>query len=289
MHYTYKQVQKDDCSFLEKLFKVEEYHPIFFENETTEDMWLQRYDQIKSFQIIYDKSEPIGVVDIKNKEDHIFLRLLALLQTKRNKHHGTNILEDIKHAHNKKIVVDVMESNQKAIAFYENNGFIQIGTKIEDYEKNGMHKYIIYEQITIVPYQESSYVDLLSIRVDEASIKFVSTSENILYKHLKNKSNTKLLLFYLKGNIIGCVLIRQNDEFNNFFIWQLLIDQSYQNNKIGFVATKQIIKKLKCEYNTYSILTTVLNDNTRSKHFFTKLGFLLHSTDIKGKETNYIL
>lgn len=289
MHYTYKPLQKTDCSFLEKLFKYEEYQPFFFESKTSKEDWLNRFEDIKSFQIIYDQLNPIGVIDIKSKEDHIFLSLLALLHNERNLHHGTKILEDINNAHHKRIVLDVMERNTKAKAFYENIGFIEIGSTLEDHEQNGIHKYIAYEQIKIVPYQEINYQDLYSLQVDEESKIYVSSPENILYKHLKDKENTRLLLFYLQNKIIGCILIRQNNEYNNFFIWQLLIDKQYQNKGIGFIATRQIIKKLKKEYNTYSIITTVLNDNGRSKHFFTKLGFILHSTEIEEDESNYIL
>ncbi len=290
MHYKYLQLQKSDCSFLERLFKVKEYQPIFFENNTKESDWLRRFKQIKDFKIIYNRNEPIGVINIIKENNCISLSLLALLSTERNKHHGTRIIEDVIHGYpDKRIIVDVMKSNQKAIHFYESLGFIKIKEKIEVYEKEGDIPYNIYELVIIKDYNDFLYQDLLSIQVDPLSKEFVSSPENILYKHLQHKENTRLKLFYLDEKVVGCILLRQNTEYNSFFIWQFLIDEIYQNKNIGYLIAKQIIKKLKQEYSTYSILTTVLNNNKRSHHFFLKLGFTVHSIETKEPETNYIL
>lgn len=289
MHFIYQTVRKEDLSFIERLFKHPNYEANFFEFNTSLELWKSRYEEIKTFQLIYKGKEQIGVLNLDSKDGVIDITLLVFDFQKTNKGYGRLVLQDIIVAHpNKRIKVDAMESNIKAIRLYKNNGFVEVGTKIDDYGKNGFCKYILLERVQNVLYEEKYYKEFLDLKPGEESKEFVSSPENILYKHLKDKTHTKLRLFKLQNNYIGCLLLKHNKEYRNVFIWQFLIDSNYQNRGIGTIIIKTLLSELKEMYNDYDIITTVMDNNHVSKKLFTKVGFIIHSYEPKQFETNYI-
>lgn len=289
MHFIYQALRKEDLPFIEKLFKYPSYDATFFELNTSLKHWQDRFEEIKTFQLIYKGKEQIGILNLDSKNGVIDITLLAFCFEKTNKGYGRLVLQDIIIAHpNKRITVDAMKSNVKAIRFYKNNGFVEVGTKIEDYEENGLHKYVLFERVQNLLYEDKYYKEFLNLNPGEENKEFVSSPENILYKHLKDKTNTKLQLFKLQNNYIGCLLLKHNKEYNNIFIWQFIVDSNYQNKGIGTIIIKNLLRELKEKYNDYGITTTILDNNHVSMKLFTKVGFIIHSYEPQQFETNYI-
>lgn len=288
MYYQYKHIEQNDLPFIERLFKHKAYKDIFFEDKTTLKDWTNRFEQIKSFQIIYNHKEPFGVLDLKVSDDIVEISLLCITYPARNLGYGSNILRDIKSSYpNKRIKVSVMKTNKEAYQFYVNKGFVPLKEYEEFYEEqNRHHLYIELEQLKVQLYQDLYYQDFLKLQVEEFDQTFVSSPENILYKHIKDKEHTKLYIAKLKNQLVGTILLRFDQEC--VFIWQLLISKEYQNQKIGTALLKSIINDIKKNYKDIKITTTVINENTRSKLFFKKNGFIIHSIEENEPETNYI-
>ncbi len=104
-------------------------------------------------------------------------------------------------------------------------------------------------------------------------------------KEIKKACKRKdVIAFDIYNNdiLIGFVMLRQFAE-TSFFLWDYAIDFKYQNCKYGTTALKELIEKLKNDFNAKIITTTYISGNTQAKRLYEKLGFL--ETDIVKTET----
>ena len=289
MNYTYKNITEDDLIFLHTLFQEPKYQEIFFESLSTYESWVNRYEEIKTFQIVYHFDEKIGVINTKKEDDTLTILLIALKHNLLEKGYGKRIFDDIMHSHpNLRYLVSVKDTNKRAIAYYISLGFIRMSEHIEDCGDNGKHLYIDFEKLILQPFKEAYREDLLSITVPESSKNFVSTPANILYKHIKYKDSTKLYLFYINNECIGTVLTRLNRSYNSIFIWHLLIDEQHQNKQFGTKIMTYFLKVVKQQSPKFAIVTTTKTENALARHFFEKLGFTVHSIEEDINEVNYV-
>jgi ribosomal protein S18 acetylase RimI-like enzyme len=291
MHFRYKKIEYTDLPFIQRLFEHKAYKEIFFEDKTTLSDWQKRFSKINMFQIIYHHKEPIGVIDLKSDKETVHILLLALTYPTRNKGYGSKILKDIHMSYpNKRILVDVMKSNQEALMFYLKKGFVAYNEYEEFYEEQSKsHKYIALEKIQVSLYQDQFKDAFINISIDEKDQDYVASLQNILYKHIKDKEHTKLYIATYQNKVIGTILIRFDHDYHNAFIWQMIITKESQNKGLGSAFLYCMKQTLKEYYKEYTITTTIKDQNKRSIHFFKKNGFILHSTVPSEEESNYIL
>jgi ribosomal protein S18 acetylase RimI-like enzyme len=142
VNYTYEKITLNDIDFIHDLFSFQDYHPIFYENNTSKDDWVSRFVHISNFEIIYDSNTKIGVMNIDEK-DTIEILLVALRHDLRGMGIGTKIFDDIFKKYGLNIYkVTVKETNEKAIKFYKKLGFEIDGKEIQDLGDNGKHIYL---------------------------------------------------------------------------------------------------------------------------------------------------
>lgn len=150
MNYTYKQINLVDIPFLHYLGKTNEYQDIFFENNTTEEMWESRFDAIRNFQIVFDNEKRIGMVNYLINQSTVELLLIVIDINLLGQGVGTKILKDLFNLYpNYSFEVNVMKSNERAVKFYQKNGFVITNEMIVDYGENGQHQsYDMRREIT---------------------------------------------------------------------------------------------------------------------------------------------
>lgn len=275
MNYTYHQITLLDLPFLHRLFKCDEYHDIFFEGDTTMDNWIERFEKIKSFQIAYDKDERIGVINTKIEGDTLVICLIAIEYRLLKQGTGLKIMKDIFQSYpHKRYKLEVKSSNQNAVTFYKSLGFITTGEHDIDLGKNGIHHYLQMERIEIKVYNDQLYENLINLHITEENKLYVSSPNNILYKHLKNKDSSILYTIHFQNKLIGTLLLKIDHTIKNFFIWQFLIDSHYQYKNYGKTTLNAFINELKATYPNYTITLTTKTQNYIAQNFFKDLGFI---------------
>lgn len=91
-------------------------------NEKAQKDFHKREFKKEHFQVIELQNETIGYLEIEPFIDHIFLANLMILQKFQGKGIGKIIMEDLL-KNNPKIVLEVLQVNQRAIQFYQGLGF----------------------------------------------------------------------------------------------------------------------------------------------------------------------
>ena len=117
--------------------------------------------------------------------------------------------------------------------------------------------------------------DSIKIHLSKEQERHLSSFEKITAKI--NDSNIIAFDIYNDNILIGFAMLR---EFENggYFLWNYAIDSKYQNKHYGTIALKELIVKLKAEYNCHSLTTTYIWGNEHAKHIYEKIGFV--ETDI---------
>jgi ribosomal protein S18 acetylase RimI-like enzyme len=91
-------------------------------NEKAQKDFHKKEFKKEHFQVIEQQNEPIGYLEIEPFIDHIFLANLMILQKFQGKGMGKIIMQDLI-KNNPKIVLEVLQVNQRAIQFYQGLGF----------------------------------------------------------------------------------------------------------------------------------------------------------------------
>lgn len=260
MNFVYK-----DMTHLERNSEL----PLFLKRELYECI-----EEMEQTKLIYSNEEVIGFVEL-DVLDIVRIKYIYITPKERHKHNGYKIIDDIKNSYeSKRIVVNLRFHSYSVVSFFEANGFIKLNSQSD------------HEQITMVEYSDLHYNNLMQIHIKQEHLQYVSKPIDILYKHLKNKDTTKLMILYINEQVIGCLLVRMNPEINNLFIWQYVIDEYQSNKGYGYIILNYFINHYKILNQTTSITTTVINGNYNSHNLFLKLGFTI--LEQLEAETNYI-
>jgi ribosomal protein S18 acetylase RimI-like enzyme len=123
----YRKLKECEAVFLTKIFSIPEYNLYFAENNTTADDWKERvsiFDTEHSYIISKDNTD-IGWIMYTIYENICKLDIIVLLSEERNKGYGKQIVKDLLVLNPKlrKIMLDVQQRNEQAIAFYKKIGF----------------------------------------------------------------------------------------------------------------------------------------------------------------------
>ncbi len=112
-----------DLTFIIKKNALREYLEMLWGwNEKAQKNFHKKEFKKEHFQVIETQNETIGYLEIEPFIDHIFLANLMILQKFQGKGIGKIIMEDLL-KNNPKIVLEVLQVNQRAIQFYKGLGF----------------------------------------------------------------------------------------------------------------------------------------------------------------------
>ena len=91
------------------------------------------------------------------------------------------------------------------------------------------------------------------------------------------KGQTLLLVVEDKGKIIGTISAeRQKFKLRNNVLLGIAIKREYRNQGLGYIAMKEVIKRVRKEMKPKNIYLTVISQNKLAKKLYEKLGFRHH-------------
>lgn len=112
-----------DLTFKIKQNALQEYLEMLWGwNEKAQQDFHKKGFKKEHFQVIEHENQPIGYLETLPFEDHIFLANLMILQPFQGKGLGKIIMQDLI-KNNPKIVLEVLQINQRAITFYQGLNF----------------------------------------------------------------------------------------------------------------------------------------------------------------------
>lgn len=120
---------------------------------------------------------------------------------------------------------------------------------------------------------EENYRECINLKVEESQQKFVSANVLSLAKSYVYYDKVTPFAIYNDDIMVGFILLRFNEEYSNYFIWQLMIDGKYQSKGYGRQALEQAIKWMKNDSRCKEIVTTYIEGNDVARELYYSLGF----------------
>jgi diamine N-acetyltransferase len=120
---------------------------------------------------------------------------------------------------------------------------------------------------------EGNYEECLGLKVAENQTSFVSSNMKSLATAYVYYNRVTPFAIYDDELMVGFMLLRFNEEYNNYFIWQLMIDERHQSKGYGKQAMVLAIEWMKKDERCHEIVTTYIEGNDQAKKLYTQLGF----------------
>ena len=95
-------------------------------NEEFQRKYHEKHFETKNLQIIEVRKEPVGSLEILDKEDHLLISGLYIIQKFQSKNIGSTIIRNIikdTNSEKKTIKLNVLRANERAMQLYESLGF----------------------------------------------------------------------------------------------------------------------------------------------------------------------
>ncbi len=120
----------------------------------------------------------------------------------------------------------------------------------------------------------------LSVRDDQK--KFVAPNSISIAQAYFSKYAWFRAIYYNK-NPIGFVMLEDQPDKPEYYLWRFMIDSQYQKNGLGRRATKLIIEHVKTLPNAAELLTSVIQAERGPQVFYEKQGFELTGENVAGE------
>lgn len=137
---------------------------------------------------------------------------------------------------------------------------------------------ILLEKIT-----KENYRACLNLKVSEDQKYFVSSTTDSLAKAYVFYDIVTPFAIYNDDEMVGFMMLRLNEEFNNYFIWQFMIDEKHQGKGYGTQAMNTAIEWMKKDQRCHEIVLTYMEGNEQAKKLYTGLGFEQMSETLDGE------
>jgi len=135
---------------------------------------------------------------------------------------------------------------------------------------------------------EDNYRECLDLKVVEDQTSFVSSNMKSLAKAYVYYNRVTSFAIYDDELMVGFMLLRFNEEYNNYFIWQLMIDERHQSKGYGKQAMLLAIEWMKKDERCHEIVTTYIEGNDQAKKLYIQLGFQ-RMNEIEDGEIDVVL
>ena len=140
MHYTLRQATANDYHFLYRLHAATIREAV----EATFGPWDESFQQARFEehfqpevrQIIVVEGRDVGVLQVEEREDHVFLGLIEVTPEMQNRGLGTRVINDVlaqAQARGKAVRLQVLKGNPGARRLYERLGFAIVEEREERY------------------------------------------------------------------------------------------------------------------------------------------------------------
>ncbi|MCM1988920.1 GNAT family N-acetyltransferase [Oceanirhabdus seepicola] len=128
-----------------------------------------------------------------------------------------------------------------------------------------------------------NYRECLKLKVAEDQEHFVTSNDISLARAVASYDKVTPFAIYNDDIMVGFIMLRFNEGYNNYLIWQLMIDERYQSKGYGKQAMKLAIEWMKNEDRCYEIVLTCKDGNHLAEKMYTKLGFEKMSEVVDGE------
>ncbi|WP_058300485.1 GNAT family N-acetyltransferase [Gorillibacterium timonense] len=118
-----------------------------------------------------------------------------------------------------------------------------------------------------------NYRECLDLKVKEDQHNFVSPNVLSLAKAYVYYDKVMPFAIYADHLMVGFIMLRFNEEYNHYFIWQFMIDERYQSKGYGSKALGLAIEWVKKESDCSEIVTTYIVGNENVRELYLKHGF----------------
>lgn len=125
---------------------------------------------------------------------------------------------------------------------------------------------------------EENYRDVLKIRQtkEQEEKKYVA---NVVYSLAdawlyRNDGMTHPYAIYRQETLVGFILIEEDTEDNQYFIWRMIIDEKYQHQGIGSAVVDLAIEKTRAHPQLEKVVADYVEGHDIMKKILIKKGFV---------------
>jgi|LGOV01.1.fsa_nt_gb diamine N-acetyltransferase len=133
-----------------------------------------------------------------------------------------------------------------------------------------------------------NYKEVLGIRVLENQKEHVLDTSVCLATAYAYRDSIYPFAILNDDEIVGFIMTRFNPEYNNYFIWQFMIDFKHQKKGLGRLALIEHLQWIQDKSPNTDIVTTVIEGNHYVENLYKDIGFKQMGETMHG-ETDFIL
>ena len=142
-------------------------------------------------------------------------------------------------------------------------------------------------EVTLEEVTEDTLTTVLKLNVSEEQKKFVApNSVSIAQAHFSKTAWFRAICY--DKIPVGFIMIDDNAEKAEYFLWRFMIDQRYQGNKIGRRAIELLVEHVKTRPNATELLTSCVPGEGSPDKFYENLGFVA-TGEVEDDENVYEL
>ena len=114
--------------------------------------------------------------------------------------------------------------------------------------------------------------DILRLKVKPEQEKFVaSNAVSIAQAHFEDKAWFRAI--YADETPVGFLMLYDDPDTNDYFLWRFMIDQRYQGLHFGQQALKQLIDYVRAVPGAQELLVSYVPEEGNPGPFYTNMGF----------------
>lgn len=146
---------------------------------------------------------------------------------------------------------------------------------------------MIKAMIRLEKITEDNYQECINLKVAAEQLDFVSPNDISLAKAYAFYDSVVPLAIYKDDSMVGFIMLRFNKEYDNYFIWQFMIDVRYQSKGYGKQALRLVIEWMREDKRCNQIITTYIKGNVQAEKLYNTLGF--HTINEANGEVDMVL
>jgi diamine N-acetyltransferase len=126
--------------------------------------------------------------------------------------------------------------------------------------------------VTLRPVTKDNLSEVLHMNVAEEQEQFVATNAvSIAQAHFEEKAWFRAI--YAGETPVGFVMLYDDPETPEYFLWRFMIDKRYQGLNFGQRAMKLLIEYVRTRPNATELLTSYVPAEGGPRPFYKRLGF----------------
>lgn len=129
-------------------------------------------------------------------------------------------------------------------------------------------------EVTLREITEKTVRTICRLSVTDAQQAFVAANAvSIAQAHFSPQAWFRAI--YADETPVGFVMLREDPEKPQYFLWRMMIDSRYQGKQYGRLAMLLVIEHVKTRPGATQLLTSVVQEAGGPQRFYERLGFKL--------------